>query len=110
MVFTEYHHICATMIQQQWKRYLLKKTFNRIHCRTTHFKTMVINTSLEITYNGRNSYGVYDISAGSYKTLDFINTIKTLREIEKIHSLKLQSIVCDLNPYNYPEFFQVSVF
>jgi hypothetical protein len=71
---------------------------------------MVVNTSLEITYNGRNSYGVYDISTDSYKTLDFINTIKTLREIEKIHSLKLQSIVCDLNPYNYPEFFQVSVF
>ena len=54
---------------------------------------MVINTSLEITYNGRNSYGVYDISADSYKTLDFINTIKKLREIEKIHSLKLQSIL-----------------
>ena len=71
MLYTEYHNIVATMIQREWKNFILRKkiwcmlkpdheisiakktkeaevimgSFERIHAKSTHFRTIVI------TYN-----------------------------------------------------------
>ena len=77
MLYTEYHNICATMIQRKWKKFILQKkiwyllkpkhpinvkrrnieldlickAWKRIHAKTTLFKTFIVtfNYNLEET-------------------------------------------------------------
>ena len=116
-MFTEYHHIVATMIQQKWKNYIiqkklwcmlkpddpislkikknqndiLNKTFQRIHNDTTHFRTMVIKYNQGILNKTIEINYLFKNSYSIYDveadTIVEMDNVKILNEINNINNI-----------------------
>jgi hypothetical protein len=106
-MYLEYLDVHRAIITNQPEKALLYKLFHKIQT-DTKFKTLIVeynnNINIEITYESKD---VYFINSSYYLNTIQANTL--IKKINKIISIKLQAIVCNLNYYGYPEIFNIKV-
>ena len=93
-------------------------SFERIHAKSTHFRTVVITYNNEkfdlvkifINYKQNNMYTIYEENDDKLFLMNRQQIGNKLNKINNLVSIKLEAVVSDANFYGYPEIVHVKYF